>query len=68
VFKKVKKLGLVTQGQRARRIEMLLAHEFYGRKFLLPDRLTAKERDKQARNNGEGLAETTSTGAYHPES
>lgn len=30
------------QGQRAQRIEMLLLHEFYQRKFMLPDRLTIK--------------------------
>lgn len=41
---------------------MLLAHEFYDRKFLLPDRLTAKQREQQARKNGEEAAETTATG------
>lgn len=55
-------MGLYSQGQRARRIEMLLGHEFYDRKFLLPDRLTAKQREQQARNNGEEAAETTATG------
>lgn len=54
------------QGQRARRIEMLLAHEFHGRKFMLPDRLTAKERDRQAKANGEEVAETTASGARTP--
>lgn len=52
------------QGQRARRIEMLLAHEFHGRKFMLPDRLSAKERDRQARANGEEAAETTAGGEH----
>ena len=41
------------QGQRAARIEMLLAHEFHGRKFMLPDRLTARDRDRAAREAGE---------------
>ncbi|CAG9462303.1 unnamed protein product [Pedinophyceae sp. YPF-701] len=36
----------VLQGQRALRIETLLAHEFHKRKFLLPDKLSARERDK----------------------
>ena len=34
------------QGQRAQRIEMLLLHEFYQRKFLLPDKLKAKDRER----------------------
>lgn len=34
------------QGQRAQRIEMLLLHEFYRRKFLLPDKLKSKDREK----------------------
>ena len=54
------------QGQRARRIEMLLAHEFHGRKFMLPDRLTAKERDRQAKAHGEEVAETTAGGGPPP--
>ena len=40
------------QGQRAQRIEMLLLHEFYRRKFLLPDKLTAKDRDRLAASTG----------------
>ena len=36
------------QGQRAQRIEMLLLHEFYGRKFLLPDKLSQRDRDRIA--------------------
>ena len=40
------------QGQRAQRIEMLLLHEFYRRKFLLPDKLTAKDRDRLAASAG----------------
>ena len=41
------------QGQRAQRIEMLLLHEFYGRKFLLPDRLTQRERVRLAKRDAE---------------
>eukprot|EP00963_Diacronema_lutheri_P000149 scaffold6_cov330-Pavlova_lutheri.AAC.1 len=37
------------QGQRAQRIEMLLLHEFYERKFMLPDKLSFKERQRIAR-------------------
>ena len=42
--------SLCAQGQRAQRIEMLLLHEFYRRKFLLPDKLGARERERQARH------------------
>ena len=37
------------QGQRAQRIEMLLLHEFYKRKFMLPDKLKSKDRDRLAK-------------------
>ena len=32
---------------------MLLLHEFYGRKFLLPDRLTQRERERIAKRDAE---------------
>ena len=37
------------QGQRAQRIEMLLLHEFHRQKFLLPDKLRAKDRERLAK-------------------
>lgn len=35
------------QGARAQRIEMLLLHEFHERKFILPDKLTARDKAAQ---------------------
>jgi hypothetical protein len=35
------------QGARAQRIEMLLLHEFHDRKFILPDKLTARDKAAQ---------------------
>lgn len=48
------------QGQRAQRIEMLLLHEFYSRKFLLPDKLSQRDRDRiaAAQGGGEASAQT----------
>ncbi|DBA99385.1 TPA: hypothetical protein ACH3X3_011985 [Trebouxia sp. C0006] len=39
------------QGQRAQRIEMLLLHEFHHQKFMLPDKLSIKERERLAKAN-----------------
>lgn len=42
----------VLQGQRAARIEMLLAHEFHARKFMLPDKLSFRDRERLQRAAG----------------
>ncbi|KAL3682848.1 hypothetical protein R1sor_000870 [Riccia sorocarpa] len=34
------------QGNRAQRVEYLLLHEFHGRKFILPDKLSLKEKER----------------------
>lgn len=34
---------------------MLLLHEFHGRKFLLPDKLSGRERERQARRQHAAL-------------
>ena len=34
------------QGQRAQRIEMLLLHEFHRQKFMLPDKMKSKDRER----------------------
>lgn len=41
-------------GQRAQRIESLLLHEFYNRKFLLPDRLTGRVRGRACMGFSQG--------------
>lgn len=40
------------QGARAQRIEMLLLHEFHDRKFILPDKLTARDKAAQVCGGG----------------
>lgn len=43
--------GKALLGQRAQRIEMLLLHEFYDKKFLLPDKLSNKVGLRRAGND-----------------
>jgi hypothetical protein len=45
-------LCIPLQGQRAARIEMLLAHEFHARKFMLPDKLSFRDRERLQRAAG----------------
>lgn len=46
--------GKALQGQRAGRIEMLLLHELHARKFMLPDKLSNRERDARKAAEGDG--------------
>ncbi len=53
------------QGQRAARIEMLLANEFYSRKFMLPDRMSFKDRAARSAGAGGDEAEDANAGGAH---
>eukprot|EP00850_Spirogloea_muscicola_P002464 SM000009S23593 [mRNA] locus=s9:972011:982036:- [translate_table: standard] len=46
------------QGARAQRIEMLLCHEFHERKYILPDKVSVRERDRVMAGHGGGKRRT----------
>jgi hypothetical protein len=43
---------------------MLLLHEFHARKFLLPDKLSARERERQAKRLRDAAGEEGGADAY----
>lgn len=58
--------GKALLGQRAQRIEMLLLHEFYDKKFLLPDKLSNKEKERLAKQAAEEEGDMEEEGAPKP--